>query len=493
MGRSDPLCGGIPLAPLGLRPPHGRWLRMGLAAVILCLPFLLLYGFTPVGICFAAEVTSPRTALPSHADSQGPPAPTYSLPSYRHAPAVGDPQLPEWVFSSRPGDEGAHRVFGAAAGIVFVVLFAAAVTLRRPPRQPLATLTAQTTDATGQDTPAAKSAPSAEDLRTVTLASTSGQVDQPRDDEPQDRRKLWKAAIKLPIYSVAVMPAVVSAGWLVANQPDAFRLDQMALFVVGAVLLLIWENLANDAYDADTGVDANKPHSVVSLTGRQDLVLLAANAALVAGGTVMAVVAYRSSFEVLALVLACCAVGYVYQGPPFRFGYKGLGEPLCFLAFGPLATKAALTALGGDVSWDIACQLGSGPALATTLIAFCAHFHQVEDDARFGKRSPVVALGTATAAALIPAFVVASLSLELWPTLTGEWPATCALALAGLPAGVELCRLLREHHADPDRIQGSKFIALRFQALTGIGLTIGFCLPTVMAALSSYVSGPPLV
>lgn len=34
-------------------------------------------------------------------------------------------------------------------------------------------------------------------------------------------------------------------------------------------------------------------------------------------------------------------------------------------AFGPLATKAALTALGGDVSWDIACQLGSGPALPT--------------------------------------------------------------------------------------------------------------------------------
>lgn len=32
--------------------------------------------------------------------------------------------------------------------------------------------------------------------------------------------------------------------------------------------------------------------------------------------------------------------GYVYQGPPFRLSYKGLGEPLCFLAFGPLATTA---------------------------------------------------------------------------------------------------------------------------------------------------------
>lgn len=34
------------------------------------------------------------------------------------------------------------------------------------------------------------------------------------------------------------------------------------------------------------------------------------------------------------------AMGYLYQGPPFRLSYKGLGEPLCFVAFGPLATTA---------------------------------------------------------------------------------------------------------------------------------------------------------
>ena len=33
-------------------------------------------------------------------------------------------------------------------------------------------------------------------------------------------------------------------------------------------------------------------------------------------------------------------MGYLYQGPPFRFSYLGLGEPLCFAAFGPLATCA---------------------------------------------------------------------------------------------------------------------------------------------------------
>ena len=33
-------------------------------------------------------------------------------------------------------------------------------------------------------------------------------------------------------------------------------------------------------------------------------------------------------------------IGGCLQGPPFRWSYLGLGEPLCFVAFGPLATCA---------------------------------------------------------------------------------------------------------------------------------------------------------
>ena len=93
-------------------------------------------------------------------------------------------------------------------------------------------------------------------------------------------------------------------------------------------------------------------------------------------------------------MLVCCGLGYVYQGPPFRLGYRGLGEPLCWLAFGPFATAAALVVLqprgAASIPWGTAWILGSGPALATTLVLFCSHFHQVGEDAAHGKRSPVV-------------------------------------------------------------------------------------------------------
>ena len=305
----------------------------------------------------------------------------------------------------------------------------------------------------------------------------------------QERRRLWRAAIKWPMYAVAVMPALLAAGWRL-GMGLPLRPDQLLLFLLAAVLLLAWENLANDVFDADTGVDAEgKPHSLVNLTGRRDRVARLANGALLAGLALMLVVALRSTPLVLALVLACCGLGYLYQGPPFRLGYRGLGEPLCWLAFGPCATAAALLALAPPdpapvVPWAQALLLGGGPALATTLVLFCSHFHQVEEDAAHGKRSPVVRLGTARAAGLVPWFVAAALALQWAPVLLGWWPLSALLGAIGLPPARALIRLLGEHHDQPERIVGSKFLAIRFQALSGLGLAAGLAIGPWLVALA---------
>ncbi len=281
------------------------------------------------------------------------------------------------------------------------------------------------------------------------------------------------------MYSVAVMPVLLAGGWWLGRSGQ-LRWGPWLGFVLAAVLLLAWENLSNDVFDHDTGIDAaGKPHSVVQLTGRRSRVAGWANAALLLGLALMAAVAWLSSPAVLALVLLCCGIGYVYQGPPFRLGYHGLGEPLCWIAFGPVATAAALLALSPAplaVPWAAALELGSGPALATTLVLFCSHFHQVADDAAHGKRSPVVRLGTRAAAGLIPWFVALTLALELLPVLQGLWPPTALLAGVGLPPALALMRLLARHHDEPERIAGSKFLALKFQAFNGLGLAAGLAL-----------------
>ena len=297
-----------------------------------------------------------------------------------------------------------------------------------------------------------------------------------------EKRLLWKAAIKWPLYSVAVMPVLLAAGWR-CSTGGIVRLDQLFGFLMASVLLLLWENLTNDLFDADTGIDeCNKPHSVVALLGKKQPVRQLAYTSLFLGLSLILILALRSKPVVLGLVLASCALGYLYQGPPFRLGYKGLGEPLCWLAFGPFATAAAILVVSPNnsfhsgIPWGTSITLGAGPALATTLVLFCSHFHQVAEDAAHGKQSPLVRLGTKRSAALIPWFLIIILGLEFTPVLLGHWPLTALLGIIGLPSGIALIRLLNRYHNHPEKVSGSKFLALRFQALNGLGLSLGLAL-----------------
>jgi 1,4-dihydroxy-2-naphthoate octaprenyltransferase len=92
----------------------------------------------------------------------------------------------------------------------------------------------------------------------------------------------------------------------------------------------------------------------------------------------------------------------------------------------------------------------------------------------------VVLLGTATAAGLVPWLIAASFALQWAPVLLGHWPLTALLGVVGLPPARSLIQLLRDHHDQPERIGGSKFLALRFQALSGLGLATGLALAPLL-------------
>ena len=294
------------------------------------------------------------------------------------------------------------------------------------------------------------------------------------------RKHLWQAAIKWPLYSVAIMPVILSAGWELGNSGN-FRLGQFIGFLIASILILLWENLTNDLFDDETGVDKNKFHSIVALTGNKTTVSRVAYFSLLLGLFIIFILALNSEISVLFLVLMCCLLGYLYQGPPFRLGYKGLGEPLCWVAFGPLATAAALIVISpkstfNSIPWGTALIVGAGPAMATTLVLFCSHFHQINQDAAAGKKSPLVVLGTHRAANFLPWLVGLIFLLELLPVIGGIWPMTALLCLISLPSGVDLIKLIKRHHNQPELIKNSKFLALHFQTINGLCLSTGFAL-----------------
>ncbi|MGB3300439.1 MAG: 2-carboxy-1,4-naphthoquinone phytyltransferase [Phormidesmis sp.] len=322
----------------------------------------------------------------------------------------------------------------------------------------------------------------------------------PQSASHADRKKLWLAAIKPPMYCVAVMP--ILAGSAVAYaQTGTFHPSVFSIFALSAILLLVWENLSNDVFDAATGIDQNKHHSLVNLTRNRSLIFWLGNAALLLGvAGIVAIALWQQDITVLAMVLICCGLGYLYQGPPFRLGYQGLGEVLCFLSFGPLAVGAAYysqaqswgppspdalaTAQKGAQAWSwhgsllpVALIVG----ITTTLVLFCSHFHQVEDDLKAGKKSPIVRLGTYRGAQVLPWACGAIGMIWAIALLAGGLPWSALLIGASAPAAVRLCQHVLAFHDQPERVSNAKFLAIHFHFWNGLLLVSSL----LMAAIGS--------
>ncbi|NJK63553.1 MAG: 2-carboxy-1,4-naphthoquinone phytyltransferase [Synechococcaceae cyanobacterium SM2_3_1] len=289
------------------------------------------------------------------------------------------------------------------------------------------------------------------------------------------------AAIKPPMYSVAIMPIWVGSMMAFARSGQ-IRPYLFGMFLLSAILILAWANISNDVFDAETGVDEHKYHSLVNLTGRKTLVFWVGNGFLLAGLLGIVWITWiQKDLTVLFLILAACGMGYLYQGPPFRLGYQGLGELLCFIAFGPLAVSAAYYSQMQSWSWmtlPSAILLG----LITSLILFCSHFHQIEDDRAVGKLSPVVRLGTARAAGLIPWICGSLFGMTILFMGLGWLPWAGLLCFVSLPWAYQLSQLLIHDHDQPQRIQDSKFIAVKVHFWFSLLLGAGYAIAGVMGA-----------
>jgi 1,4-dihydroxy-2-naphthoate octaprenyltransferase len=263
-------------------------------------------------------------------------------------------------------------------------------------------------------------------MTTRSAKSSSQSITQPAT------RKLWLAAAKPPMYSVAIMPILVGSLMAYA-ETGQFMASIFGLFFLSAIFILAWENLSNDVFDSETGIDVNKAHSVVNLTRNKGLVFALAN------------------------------------------GYQGLGEILCFLSFGPLGVGAAYYSQTQSWSWG-SQMAGIFVGLTTSLVLFCSHFHQVEDDIAAGKRSPIVRMGTHRGAQGVPLLAGAALATVALSILMGWFPAWTALAFASALSAWKLSHHVQRHHHQPQKVSHAKFYAVGFHFWSGVLLSLGFLL-----------------
>lgn len=293
------------------------------------------------------------------------------------------------------------------------------------------------------------------------------------------KNKLWLAAIKPPMYSVAIIPIWIGTA-VAYSDTSIIHWEIFSTFLLSAILIIAWLNMSNDVFDAETGIDKNKHHSLVNLTGNKSLIFGLSNLFLAAGILGISAIAWwQQDWTVIGIVLLCCALGYSYQGPPFRLGYQGLGEIICFFTFGPMAVAAAYySQVQSFSSRGLAASIIIG--ISTSIILFCSHFHQVEDDIAAGKQSPIVRLGTQRGAQLLRWFSGSIFALTVFLIVLGLFPSWTGLIALSLPFAIDLVNHVSSYHDQPEKVSNCKFIAVKLHFFSGLFLGCGF----VMANLA---------
>ncbi|GBF82596.1 2-carboxy-1,4-naphthoquinone phytyltransferase [Aphanothece sacrum] len=296
---------------------------------------------------------------------------------------------------------------------------------------------------------------------------------------PPSKRKLWLAAIKPPMYSVAIIPITVGTA-AAFSETKLFDLKIFLTFLLSAILIIAWLNISNDVFDSETGIDKNKAHSIVNLTGNKSLMFWLANLFLALGILGIFLIAWwQQDLTVLGIIFLCCALGYSYQGPPFRLGYQGLGEIICFFTFGPMAISAAYYSQTQQFSLSSLIP-GTIIGISTSIILFCSHFHQVEDDMAAGKRSPIVRLGTKLGSQVLTGSTILIFVLTLVFALLGTISLWSLLIFLSFPVAYQLVNHVRQYHDQPEKVSNSKFIAVNLHFLSGILLALGLILPRLL-------------
>ncbi|KAI3445756.1 hypothetical protein Pfo_002421 [Paulownia fortunei] len=304
----------------------------------------------------------------------------------------------------------------------------------------------------------------------------------PTEEETEKGQELSRAtliwrAIKLPMYTVALIP--VTVGSAVAYwQTGLFSSWRYFMILASYVLVIAWVNLSNDVYDFDTGADKNKKESVVNLFGSRTGINIIAWVLLALGflGLTWVAVEARNPRSLLFLASAIFCF-YLYQCPPFRLSYHGVGEPLLFISFGPFSTIGfyllhSITSelpISSTVVWA-SILVG----LTTSLILFCSHFHQIKDDKAVGKISPLVRLGTEAGAKVVKMAVLGLYSLVLILGFTQTLPfASVILCAMTLPMGNLVVSFVEKNHKDNTKIFMGKYLCVRLHTIFGAALAAG--------------------
>lgn len=208
------------------------------------------------------------------------------------------------------------------------------------------------------------------------------------------RLQIWWLAIRPKTLPAAVGPVAVGTAVAVADG-HFWAFPAFGCFL-GAMLLQIGVNLANDYFDFKNNIDSEERQGPVRVTQSglipPEDVKRAMIICLVLAAFVFLYLGIVGGPPIILVGIASVLAALAYSGGPYPIASNGLGEIFVFIFFGLVAVCGTYYIQAKDLT-TVALMASVPPGLLITAIMVVNNLRDIDTDKKAGKNTLAVILG----------------------------------------------------------------------------------------------------
>ncbi len=275
-------------------------------------------------------------------------------------------------------------------------------------------------------------------------------------------------ALRAYSFTASLFPLAISVTYGI-HKGVSISYAILACVVIGVVAIHAASNITNDIEDFRNGLDNTKnpgTHGILArglLTATQ--LQIQAYVLFGVGLAAGAVVAWHAGWQLLVLGLIGMAGGYWYTAGPVALKYKGMGDLLMFVIFGPLIAVGTGYALFGYVGWDLVLLSVPAGILVSTML----HGNNTRDfvpDKSRGVTTLAIRLGFTSSQHLLAVLMAVPYGIVGVLVLTGILSLWGLLVFVSVPMAMAI--VVSGYRAQFDDVSPIRTIDKRVAALQGV-------------------------
>ncbi|MFQ6136600.1 MAG: 1,4-dihydroxy-2-naphthoate octaprenyltransferase [Candidatus Hydrothermarchaeales archaeon] len=302
------------------------------------------------------------------------------------------------------------------------------------------------------------------------------------------RVRAWIDAFRLKFLPQGVVPVLLGTA-IAWSQDNVFYFGYFLLAFFGMMLVQFGLTMLNDWYDFVQGTDTSNTTEKNPYTGGSGVLvdgIIKPNEMITVIAIFYIIAFFIASYFTIAIgpmvmYIALCGffISIFYSLKPFQFAYRGLGELMMLLGYGPTITLGAYFVQAQRLTWQVFLA-GLIPGMLMWAMIIINEIPDYEEDSKANKRNLVVRFGREVGKKLYVGGLSIIYLFIILCVVWGVFPVPALLALLSIPFALKSVRYMRRYYLDVLEMAPANKEMVKVYSSTTLLLILGFLLDKVI-------------